>query len=331
MPEHKPRARASTRRGRLARACVAWAAVAAAGGCATRPLELGSDAALAAAVANVNGAGAEVVVAVGDVARCGRLQHAAATARVAAAVVARFPNTRVLTVGDHAYPRGTQRQFERCYEPTWGEHNARTAPSPGNHDYKTAAGAPFFDYFELFDREATARERGYYGFALDEWQIVALNSMIAIEAAAPQLAWLTRELEAANARCILAYWHHPRWSSSAHGRQRGDRGRDTAELWDTLAAHGAEIVINGHAHMYERFAPQTTSGAATERGIRQFVVGTGGASLDAAFRPLPNSEYLNADVHGVLVIVLHAASYEWNFIGVDGVVHDESAAPVDCR
>jgi hypothetical protein len=316
---------------RSALSCRVAALCAATAGCVGPPVELASDAALAAVISGIDADGAAVVIAAGDIARCRDLSPAIATSRLVSALVEALPDARIITVGDHAYPRGRPAELAECYAPTWGAFNARTAPSPGNHDYQTDDGAPYFDYFDLYDRDPGARERGYYSFEIGSWQMVSLNSMLPIHAGAAQLAWLERELLSSDATCTLAYWHHPRFSSSLHGRQRGDIGRATGPLWELLEAHGVDVVVNGHAHMYERFAPQSTAGQGTPDGIRQFVAGMGGASLDRALEPLPNSEVLNADAHGVLVLVLRASSYEWRFIGVDGAVHDTSAGAAQCH
>lgn len=300
-------------------------------GCAREPLRVASPAQLTTAVERLGFAtGAAVLIAAGDIARCRSPKSAAATARVAEIVLAAFPSGRVLTLGDHVYPRGTQVRLHDCYDPTWGKVKARTAPTPGNHDYDRNGELPYYDYFDLFAANPAARERGFYGFDLGAWRIVSLNSNLGADEMAAQIVWLAADLQAADAACIVAYWHHPVFSSSLHGRQKRDAGRGAVAFWEVLQQYGADLILNGHAHMYERFAPQSPAGAAVGSGIRQIVVGTGGASLDIATARRDHSEYLNNDQYGVLVVALNDASYEWAFIGVDGVVYDRSPAPVRC-
>jgi 3',5'-cyclic AMP phosphodiesterase CpdA len=300
-------------------------------GCARESLQVATTEQLTAAVEGLGfEAGPSVLIATGDIARCRRSASAAATAQVASAVLAAFPSGRVLTLGDHAYPRATQDRLHDCYDPTWGKLKASTAPTPGNHDYDRSGALAYYDYFDFFAANPAARERGFYGFDLGAWRILSLNSNLDADETAAQIAWLAADLQAAEASCIVAYWHHPVFSSSLHGMQRRDAGRGAAAFWEVLERHGADLILNGHAHMYERFAPQSSAGGAAHSGIRQFVVGTGGASLDLATARRDQSEYLNNEQYGVLVVALHDASYEWSFIGVDGVVYDRSPAPVRC-
>jgi alkaline phosphatase len=271
-----------------------------------------------------------IVIAVGDIAKCRNLNGARATSRLAAAVAAKYPESRVISLGDHTYPRGAPKEFDACYEPTWGVHNERTAPSPGNHEYRTHAAEPYFDYFDWYRRFPEARQRGYYAFDVAGWRILSLNSNLPMHPDSDQVRWLEADLRAADRECVLAYWHHPRFSSGVHGRQRRDPGRATDALWEALAEQGADVVVNGHTHMYERFTAQTPDGQPARRGMTQFVAGTGGASHDRALRPLPNSAYINDDVYGVLVLALGRSSFEWAFLGIDGAVYDRSEAPVSC-
>jgi len=253
--------------------------------------------------------GDALVVAAGDIADCGRLGGARATA----ALVTALPNATVLTLGDNAYPDGSARDFARCYEPTWGAFKGRTRPAPGNHEGRTAGASGYFAYFGV---------PPYYSFDLGAWHLVSIDSEAEIGASSPQVEWLKRDLDATAKPCILAYWHHPRWSSGRHGAQARDRGRQTGALWAVLAARHATLVLNGHDHDYERFAPRD--------GIREFVAGTGGAALRDFVRPIEGSEARVARQHGVLVLTLHPRSYAWRFVGVDGQTYDESAADVPC-
>lgn len=266
----------------------------------------------------------------GDIALCEAPAAAEATARVLDALVEAVPRTRVFTTGDHAYPRATAEALERCYGPRWGRFNARTYPTPGNHDYQASAGEPYFEYFDFFDRHPGARPRGYYSFEAGSWRVFALNSMLTLQPGAVQLQWLERALEREAADCVLAYWHHPLFSSGRHGYLPWDAGRDTDLLWRPLLAHGVDVIVNGHEHFYERFAPLDADGRRSADGVRQFVAGTGGGRLRGTVLRRGSSEYASTDVYGVLVLILHPGSYEWAFIGVDGVVHDRSERPVPC-
>ncbi len=278
-----------------------------AAGCATAPLKVATPPQLAAAVARIPG-GDALVIAAGDIADCNNLDAARATA----ALVALFPSATVLAIGDTAYPSGAPRAYERCYEPAWGAFKERTRPSTGNHEYLTPGAAGYFAYFGVAP---------YYSFDLGNWHVVSLDSMSGMDEQSAQVDWLRRDLAANTKPCVLAYWHHPRFSSGFHGYQRSDRGRKTAVLWNVLAEHRAEVILNGHDHHYERFTPRD--------GLRQFVAGTGGATLRPVV-PRSGSEFRDVR-YGVLVLTLHASSYEWSFLSTDGVVRDASAAPETCR
>ncbi len=253
--------------------------------------------------------GDAVVVAAGDIADCKHLGGARATA----ALVAALPNATVLTLGDNAYPNGSPSDFARCYDPTWGAFKARTRPAPGNHEGRTSGSSGYFSYFGV---------PPYYSFDLGGWHLVSIDSEIGIGPASPQIEWLKHDLDATTKPCILAYWHHPRWSSGLHGAQAKDRGRLTGELWSVLAGHRATLVLNGHDHDYERFAPND--------GIREFIAGTGGASLRTFKKVAAGSEARVERRHGVLILTLHPHSYAWRFVGVDGRIHDESARDEAC-
>jgi hypothetical protein len=191
---------------------------------------------------------------------------------------------------------------------------ARSKPARGRRPAITKGGSSgYFAYFGV---------PPYYSFDLGAWHLVSLDSEIDIGAASPQVQWLQRDLDATAKPCILAYWHHPRWSSGLHGAQPRDRGRLTGALWSALAAHHATLVLNGHDHDYERFAPRD--------GIREIVAGTGGAALRNFGEIVTGSEMRVAQQHGVLVLALHPHSYAWHFVGVDGRVYDASAHDEPC-
>jgi 3',5'-cyclic AMP phosphodiesterase CpdA len=217
----------------------------------------------------------------------------------------------VFTVGDHAYRKGTAEEFRDCYEPTWGRHKARTSPTPGNHDYDTDNAAPYFSYF---GPRAGTPGQGYYSYDLEAWHIVALNSNLTGEAWSEQERWLRADLATHKTSCTLAYWHHPVFSSGQHGN-----GHRMRAIWPVLYEFGVDVVVNGHDHDYERFAPQNPDGKPdAERGIREFVVGTGGAHLHGFKTILPTSEVQSNTTWGVLKLTLHAMSYDWEFIPIAG-------------
>ncbi|HEX7082326.1 MAG TPA: metallophosphoesterase [Gammaproteobacteria bacterium] len=313
------------------RRTVAAAACAALAACAYSPARIASADRIAAAVGALElGGRAAVLVGAGDIARCDEPQGARATAEIVAAVVAAAPDAIVFTAGDHAYEHGSALQFRECYDPLWGRFNARTFPTPGNHDYETAGAVPYFDYFDVFDVRPEARPTGYYSFDAGGWLVVALNSMLRIEPGAVQVRWLERTLAEAAGRCILAFWHHPLASSGFHGFMPWDPGRDTAIFWERLARHGGDVVVNGHDHLYERFAPRDAEGRAAAGGMRQFTVGTGGGGLHPIIWRRRDSVFATDETYGVLVLMLEPTSYEWAFIGADGIVHDRSDGPVAC-
>ncbi|HMQ51169.1 MAG TPA: right-handed parallel beta-helix repeat-containing protein [Anaerolineae bacterium] len=250
-----------------------------------------------------------VLVGTGDIARCS-YDEDQATAKL----LDKIPGI-VFTLGDHAYPDGSDDEFNDCYDPTWGRHQARTRPTPGNHDYHTPGAAGYFNYFGA---AAGERGKGYYSYNHGAWHIIALNSECqavgGCERDSPQGQWLQADLAANPGICTLAYWHKPRFSSGRHG------GSSTVQdFWELLYEAGAEVVLSSHDHNYERFAPQDPDGVADpDRGIRQFVVGTGGAGLYAFDSIQPNSEARNNDTHGVLKLTLHPTGYDWEFVPVAG-------------
>jgi Calcineurin-like phosphoesterase len=247
-----------------------------------------------------------VLVGAGDIGKCGSVQ-AEATAKLIDKI-----EGAVFTAGDNAYPKGRQADFLRCYDPTWGRHLKRTRPVPGNHDYHSPQADPYFAYFGA---NAGPAGRGYYSYDLGAWHIVALNSNREAKSwGAAQERWLDDDLTANPASCTLAYWHHPRFSS---GNKHGNHPY-MGNLFKILYDHGVELVISGHDHIYERFAPQNPAGKADPLGVRQFIAGTGGAGLYKIGTIKPNSEVRNTTAHGVLTLTLLAKSYAWEFIPIPG-------------
>lgn len=253
------------------------------------------------------GSGDNVLLAAGDIATC----NGDADERTAR-ILDREPGT-VAALGDVVYEQGTPAEFANCYDPTWGRHKARTRPAVGNHEYLTPDAAGYFGYFGA---AAGRPGEGWYSYDMPAggWHVVVLNSNCGkvggCHVGSPQERWLRADLAAHPARCTLAYWHHPVFSS-------GERERpEVLPLYQALYEARVEILLTGHAHQYERFAPQSPSRADDPtRGIRQFVVGTGGRSLQSDFGTVvPNSEVRNGTTHGVLKLTLLPGLYEWRFL-----------------
>jgi hypothetical protein len=252
--------------------------------------------------------GDAVFVGAGDISDCDN-DNDELTAQLLDAI----PGT-VFTTGDNVYSSGTTAQFAYCYDPTWGRHKDRTKPIPGNHDYLTSRGAGYFEYFDSVP--------SYYAYDLGTWRIYALNSEIDASENSSQVTWLQSDLAANPRQCVLAYWHKPRWSSG------GEHGSDPEyqTLWQIFNDAGAELVLNGHEHSYERFAPMNAAGEADPLGLREFVVGTGGASHYGFGTILPASEVRDDTSYGVLKLVLRSTGYDWEFIPVAGSTFTDSGS-----
>ncbi len=255
--------------------------------------------------------GDPVLVGAGDIASCDSPGDEA-TARLLDDI-----EGTVFTAGDDAYESGAAAEFEKCYDPTWGRFKARTRPTPGNHEYASAGAAPYYAYFGA---SAGPRGKGYYSYDLGAWHLIALNSSVAIYTGSEQERWLRADLAANKAICVLTYWHIPLFTSGQHGIDLRTQG-----IWRDLYEFGVSVVINGHDHDYERFAPQSpTAELDPERGIREFVVGTGGAWLRSFYRILANSEVHDSQTWGVIKLTLHPTSYDWEFIPVEGKTFRDS-------
>jgi hypothetical protein len=247
-----------------------------------------------------------VLVGAGDIATCDN-NNDEATAKLLDNI-----SGTVFTAGDNAYTSGTYTQFTNCYHPTWGRHKSRTKPVPGNHEYNTSGAAGYFRYF--------SNTPAYYAYNLGDWRVYALNSEIDVSSTSSQVRWLKNDLTANPKRCVLAYWHKPRWSSGSH---YGSNSRYQT-LWKTLYDAGAEIVISGHEHSYERFKEMNASGTAASPGLREFVVGTGGASHYGFGTTLSTSQIRNSSTYGVLKLTLSSTSYSWKFVPVVGKTFTDS-------
>jgi len=224
----------------------------------------------------------------------------------------------VFTLGDNVYPNGTTTEYSNCYgaQTTWGRHKARTYPSPGNHEYNTLNATGYYGYF---GSAAGDPAKGYYSFNLGAWHVIVLNSNIARDANSTQVQWLRADLTANTQSCTLAYWHHPRFSSgSGHGNDVSVQA-----FWDLLYAFNADLIMGGHDHDYERFAPQTPTGVLNSvTGIREFVVGTGGKGLYALGTLQANSQVFYNGTSGVLKLTLYEGGYDWQYIPTSGTFAD---------
>jgi hypothetical protein len=274
-----------------------------------------------------------VLAAAGDIAcRAGDAKDSCKQAETAQLIESEHPDA-LAPLGDNQYERGELGEFDGqgAYNETWGRFNSIVHPVPGNHEYDMPSAEGYFDYFGP-TIAGTAASGGYYSYELGSWHIVALNSNCSdigcedTEAGAvssAELSWLGGDLASHSSQCILAYWHHPAFTSSASV----PNSPGVIPLWKMLYAAHAAVVLNGHDHKYERFAPQDPSQNATSAGIREFVVGTGGESLFGAGAPVANLEVLDDEHFGVLFLTLHAESYEWVFRATDGTALDSGTAP----
>ena len=273
---------------------------------------------LGVAAPSVGAPGTPLLLAAGDIASC-TSNGDEMTARLLQA----RPRAVVATLGDNVYDQGRLDEFERCYAPTWGTVKARTKPAAGNHDYNTPGAVGYYAYF---GRRAGDPTRGWYSYRLGSWHVIVLNSNCrhvgGCARGSAQERWLRRTLAANRATCTLAYWHHPRFSSGAtHGSSLA-----TVAFWSALYEAGADVILSGHEHVYERFAPQTPAGRASpRRGIREFVVGTGGAGLYPFGETQPNSLVRLAE-WGVLELALERGRYSWRFLSADGGISDRGSA-----
>lgn len=299
-----------------------------------------------------------VLAGAGDIARCypgadvrayrfpGPSTPASRTARLLDAM----PGATVMAVGDNAYEYGSTFDYLACYNFTWGRFWNRTRPAAGNHEYLTPGAAGYFAYFG----RRSAPPLGYYSYELGSWHAVVLNSTTQVYACWPpeadegtppgfpplpvpvspdvaagracvgdvaQQLWLANDLATHPAECTIVYFHHPRFSSGQHGNHF-----QMQKIWDLLYARGVDVVVDGHDHLYERFAPQTPEAVADpEHGIRQFTVGTGGADFYAVRQVQPNSEKIITDVYGVIALALGSGGYAWAFEDVDGAIRDSGS------
>ena len=276
------------------------------------------------------------LVGAGDIAGCGA---ALAGAEATAKLIEKMPG-EVFASGDLAYEHGNAAEFHECYGKTWGRFKDRTHPTPGNHEYGTPEAR---DYFRYWGDRAGPVGKGYYSFGLGVWHIIALNSncdapgLGGCGAGSPEETWLKKDLSEHPTSCIIAYGHHALFSSGIF-RKHAVHPELKQIVQDLYAAH-ADLLLVGHEHSYERFAPQDPDGRVDpEHGIREIVVGTGGRSHDPLGFTMDNSEVRNMDTFGVLKVTLMPHGYTWEFIPVEGQTFTDSGsgvchnrAPIEAR
>ena len=276
-------------------------------------------------------AGASVLIGVGDIAVCGAYGDEA-TATLVDSVLradsAAKVHDEVFTLGNNAYPNGSATDFALCFGPSWGDSTKlimkNIRPSPGNHEHLSGSDAPYYRYF---GSRAGAPSKGYYSYNVGAWHAIVLNSEIMVNSGftdaerQAQEDWLTADLKSNTQKCTLAYWHHPRFSSGWHGTDPR-----LGPFWELLYAGGADLVMNGHDHDYERFLPQTPAGVGDSvTGITEIIAGTGGGDLRGYRNSFePNSVIRIQGHYGVLVLTLGAAEWRSAFLDVDGRLWDES-------
>ena len=251
-----------------------------------------------------------VLWSTGDIAECG----ANTMDDQVAAMLAKATGT-IATLGDTVYSASTAQEYRECFDPSWGPIKSRIRPTLGNNEYNQPDAKTYFDYFGA---AAGPRGKGYYSYDIATWHVVVLNSNCAkvggCDAGSPQGQWLAADLAAHPAKCTVAMWHYPVFSSGYHGSIPS--GQD---FWKILYDHGAEIVLSGHDHSYERFAPQTVAGKLDNaRGIRQFVVGTGGKDFYKIGKPIGNSLVRNDTTAGALKLTLDSGAFTWQFVKAAG-------------
>ena len=251
------------------------------------------------------GGGTAVLVGAGDIAVC---SPSASAGTVATARMLDGLSGTVFAAGDNVYVDGSAEEYRSCYDLYWGRHKGRTWPVPGNHEYETPGASGYYGYF---GDAAGSNGLGYYRRTLGSWTFVGLNSEIDARATSVQVQWLRSELAAHPTACTIAIWHRPLFSSGLHGNNP-----DMRDLWQALYDLNVDVVVNGHDHMYERFDPQDSNGNSDPRGIQQFTVGTGGASLYVPLIIKRNSQ-VRISYWGVAVFTLLEGGYAWEFKPID--------------
>lgn len=273
------------------------------------------------------------IVAIGDIACDPQDSHflapdsAHCQSKATHALLNNLQPDAVLALGDLQYENATQDKFMQSYDKDWGQEKKITYPTAGNHEYATPGASGYFNYFNDGKSLGRAGEvgKGYYSTDIGSWHIIALNSNCEAVGGcgegSPQLVWLEQDLSSSSNVCTLAFWHHPHFTSGRYARDKPAAGR-SSYFWDSLIKFKADVILNGHDHLYERFAPQSASGQPSLTGIRQFTVGTGGKVLYQKIFSQPNSEKLIDSQFGVMSIKLYAKAYSWQFVSIAGEVLD---------
>ena len=274
--------------------------------------------------------GASVLIGTGDIARCDG-NGDELTARIVDSVLradsAAKVHDEVFTLGDNAYPDGSARDYRECFGRSWGDSTRlimrNIRPTPGNHEHLSNMAAPYYEYF---GKAAGSPRKGYYGYDIGEWRAIALNSEIVVNSAftnderKEQEDWLKKEIADNPKKCVLAYWHHPRFSSGWHGTELR-----LMPIWQILYEGGVDLILNGHEHNYERYLPQDPMGVVdSAKGMTQIIVGTGGGDLRGfgSSTPGKNSAYQIQGHFGVLKITLGAEEWQSVFIDTNGRTWD---------
>jgi calcineurin-like phosphoesterase family protein len=272
--------------------------------------------------------GASVLIGAGDIGNCNNT-GAAATAKLMDSVLRADSAAKVhdeaFTLGDNAYPGGSVSDFAQCFAPTWGDSTKlimkNIRPAVGNHEHLSGGASPYYEYF---GSRAGPADKGYYSYNVGAWHAIVLNSEIMVNVGftdaerKAQQTWLEQDLKSNKQLCTVAYWHHPRFSSGWHGSDAR-----LAPFWQALYIGGADVILNGHDHDYERFLPQTPEGTVdSTKGITEIITGTGGGDLRGFREPAPLSAYRVQGHYGVLKLTLGAAAYRYAFLGVNGTIWD---------
>jgi hypothetical protein len=222
---------------------------------------------------------------------------------------------QMVLAGDLAYMHGSMQDYMRCFDPYWGQFRRRWRPTPGNHEYETPGAAGYFQYFG----ESAGFGRSFYSFRTGDWLVLMLDSNVAARVGSAQFEFVRAELQAHRNPCAMAVWHHPLFSSGPNGPNIFMR-----DIWGLLYEMRADVIVNGHDHFYERFDKQDGDGRSDPRGLRQFIAGTGGATLYDFQRLTANSQ-ARVKSHGVLRLTLNLANYAWEFMDVSGRIMDAGA------
>ena len=256
----------------------------------------------------VLGAAGDIACSPGTAVTAKRCQQAATAALLAGSSV-----TAIQTLGDNQYENGSSAEFAGGYAKSWGTLKGKTHPATGNHEYGTLGASGYFGYF---GSAAGTAGKGYYSYTLGTWHIVVLNSGISFASGSAQDVWFRNDLATHPTTCAIAVWHEPVFASGASNTSR-------LRLFQDAVNGGVDIVLNGHAHLYERFAPQDASGRATSNGVVEFVVGTGGSDVGYSGPAMRNSR-VRGSSFGVLKLTLHPTSYDWRFVSIPGSTFTDS-------